>query len=151
MMVLKPVLGLLALGTAVFLGVSYSRHLQEQKASACRDLVLESGIDRHVGEWAKAEKRLAADPDCARSDVGRLEHANWLLDQGRVVPAEAAFAEETQRQPGTAEAWTRWGQSLALLGKREQATQALRHALTLRPGDSMATARLHELGADGLR
>ena len=149
MMPIKPVLVLLALVTAMLLGVSYSRHLRQQKVADCTYRVLQSRIERSIGEWAKSEKVLAADPDCARTDSGRMEHANWLLDQGRVVPAEAAFAEETRRQPGTAEAWARWGQSLALLGKRDQAIQALQHSLLLNPGDSVATSRLHDLTHPG--
>lgn len=66
-----------------------------------------------------------------------------LYQAGRFEEAEAAFADATRRQPGSAEAWSGLGHAAAARLEHGRAVEAFRRAIALGAGAEEAAIRLN--------
>lgn len=100
---------------------------------------------RLEGRWDAAQEALGKDIQCLRSEAGQKERAEWLLAQARVTEAETVFSEFTQRYPENPEGWGRWGYTLALLQRDNEARSALERAQHLSPNNAEVRDHLKAL------
>lgn len=85
------------------------------------------------------QQTLEADP--SRPGV-RVPLGDLYLEAEDYAAAEGLYHEAARREPGSARAQERWGESLLLLGRGEEAIQPLRTALRIEPERMSASSLL---------
>lgn len=77
----------------------------------------------------------------------RAEHADFLLETGRVLEAERQYREALREQPSLAVAWFSLGLLLSGAGRDPDAARAYREAVRLDPRSAQALTALFRIGS----
>ncbi|HZD06058.1 MAG TPA: tetratricopeptide repeat protein, partial [Longimicrobiales bacterium] len=109
----------------------------------CRSLALEPEANEAADSRARVEQLSSADrPEVPSEALGAFRTGVSAVDAGRLEAAADAFSRAVTVAPEWAEAVYDRGVTLARLGRREEALEALRGYLELRPDapDAMAVS-----------
>jgi tetratricopeptide (TPR) repeat protein len=108
-----------------------------------------AGLLRVNGRAAEADQ-IQAEAMTLANEVELNAYGYQLLNQGNMDGAIKAFKENTDRYPGSANAWDSLGEGYAIKGDKENAIMCFKKSLTLNPTDGTkanSVKYLKQLGA----